>query len=166
MGISTITVPGKAVGAGAALPLSIVAAAPALAGAGAQAAAAAATAAAAAQAALAAANDKPRFKLVLLVCAQHEDDVPEADWLRWLDAECGDVELHVNLSVSRWGHESAIAAFPRVTFGHLTSRRLERVLPPANLLQVCLCGSPSFVADVRSLYLRMGLPRALICIAG
>lgn len=109
---------------------------------------------------------RPRFKLVLLLVAENEDTVPEADWLRYVDSACDDFELHVNLKAARWGTDAAAAAFPRVTFGRLTPRRLERLLPPANLLTVSLCGTPAFADGVRAMFLNMGLPRTLISITG
>jgi hypothetical protein len=113
-----------------------------------------------------AAPARPRFKLVLLVVAENEDTVPEADWLRYVDSACDDFELRVNLKAARWGRDAAVAAFPRVTFGRLNPRRLERLLPPANLLTVSLCGTPAFADGVRGMYLDMGLPRTLISITG
>lgn len=120
----------------------------------------------AAGAAAAEAAKRPRFKLVLMVVAEHEDSVPEADWLRFLDENCDDFELHVNLKAERKLAAEARESFPRVTFGRLTARRLERLLPPANLLTVSICGTPQFNNEVRQLYLSMGLPRTLVSIVG
>jgi hypothetical protein len=108
---------------------------------------------------------RPRFKLVLMLVMENVDCVPEADYLRFMDASLDDFELHINVS-RQADQETALRSFPRVTFGRLNARRLERLLPPANLLTVSLCGTPSFVSEVRKIFLEMGLPRTLISVTG
>jgi hypothetical protein len=95
---------------------------------------------------------------------EHEDAIIEAEWLNYLDQTCDDIEVHYNLKEVR--ARRSIARFPRVTTGRLTAKRLQNLLPPANLLTVSLCGTPSFVRDVRELYLSMGMPRSLLSTVG
>jgi len=72
--------------------------------------------------------------------------------------------VHYNLKAVR--DRRNIGRFPRVTTGRLTAKRLQNLLPPANLLTVSLCGTPNFVRDVRELYLSMGMPRSLLSTVG
>lgn len=109
---------------------------------------------------------KARFKLVLLACFEHEDAIIEPEWMSWLDEMCADFELHINLSRPRDRHAVAERGLPRVTTGRLTASRLEKVLPPANLLMVSLCGTPDFVKSVRETYRALGLPKSLLTTVG
>jgi len=109
-------------------------------------------------------GSRAQFKIVLLVVAEHEEAIIEADWLAWLDQTCEDIELHINVKEVRSKRRAAI--FPRLTTGRLTGTRLQNLLPPANLLTVSLCGTPNFARDVRELYLSMGLPRTLLSTVG
>lgn len=104
----------------------------------------------------------PRYKLVLLAVAEHEGAIPEIGWLRWLDANLPDFELHVNVMRG----SDAAASTPRTYFGRVTPRRLERLLPPANLLTVSVCGTPAFTSGIHSMYRDMGLPRTLLTTVG
>lgn len=77
-----------------------------------------------------------------------------------MDATCDDFELHVNVKDVR--SRRAARRLPRLTLGRLTPRRLQELLPPADLLTVSICGTPSFVTTMREMYLTMGLPRPLL----
>jgi peroxidase len=112
------------------------------------------------------AGSPPRFKLVLLVVMEHEDAIIEREWLQFMDATCDDFELHINLSRVRSKRAVAEMALPRLTVGRLTPERLERLLPPRNLLAVSLCGTPRFQKDVRDIYGIIGLPKSLLMVVG
>jgi ferredoxin-NADP reductase/cytochrome b involved in lipid metabolism len=107
---------------------------------------------------------RARFKLVLMAVFENEDAIIELPWLHHMDTICPDFELHINLKTVR--RPERLVDVPRVYTGHLTPTRLERLLPPANLLTVSLCGTPNFVQTVRSQYLEMGLPKSLLSVVG
>lgn len=105
---------------------------------------------------------KPHLKLVLCVIAESESSVIELDWLRAMDRECDDFELHLNLKNVR--DKAALADLPRVYTGRLSASRLESLLPPTDLLTVSVCGTPNFQRETAELYHSMGLPRSLLTI--
>lgn len=109
-------------------------------------------------------DQPPRFKLVLMVVFEHEDAIIEREWLQHMDAICDDFELHINLSHVRNKRKVTEMALPRLTLGRLTPTRLERLLPPRNLLVVSLCGTPKFQKDIRDIYESLGLPKSLLSV--
>jgi len=106
----------------------------------------------------------PRFKLVLMVVFEHEDAIIEREWLQHMDATCDDFELHINLSHIRDKRKVHDMGLVRLTTGRLTASRLERLLPPKNLLTVSLCGTPKFQKDIRDIYESLGLPKGLLSV--
>lgn len=109
---------------------------------------------------------RPKLQLILLGVFEHEDAIIEREWLAHLDATCPDFELHVNCLHLNDPAAVATSGLTRLTTGRLTPRRLEQVLPPANLLTVSLCGTPNFVRDIREMYVSLGLPRSLLSVVG
>jgi hypothetical protein len=108
----------------------------------------------------------PRFRLILLVCFEHEDAFFEREWLQHLDTTCDDIELHINLSRVRSRSAVTSMRLQRLSVGRLSHTRLERLLPPRNLLAVSLCGTPRFQRDVREIYASLGLPKSLLMSVG
>jgi hypothetical protein len=113
----------------------------------------------------------PRVRLVVLACFDSVDSIIEREALVWLHANCPDIRIVFNLSRkpaagagALSGSEHEVDGGPVLTSGRLDAEKLVDILPRNDLLTVTCCGAPSFVEDVRDIYLRLGLPRPLFTV--
>lgn len=122
----------------------------------------------------AAAAMQPSLRAVVLACFESEASIIEREALAWFHANCPDIRIIFNVSKTASGgaikgvpvvlDADAEDGGPAMVAGRLNAAKLVDILPRSDLTTVCCCGSPSFVDDVRDIYLRLGLPRPLFTI--